>query len=137
MKGKSSKPVIKFSLAPIRRFSEAIKRQTVKDIEEGKCSVLAASRELSVSYKTVYSWIYKYSGYLQKNKILIVEDQSESYKTKELEIKLQKAEAALGRKQMELDFLNKLIDLASAELKLDIKKNFSSHASNGSEINKG
>lgn len=136
MEGKSSKPVIKSNLVPIRKFSEAIRRQTVKDIEEGKCTVLAASRELSVCYQTVYTWIYKYSRYLQKNKILVVEDKSESYKTKELEIKLQKAEAALGRKQMELDFLNKLIELASAELKLDIKKNFSSHASNGTETNK-
>ncbi|MDZ4707780.1 MAG: transposase, partial [Saprospiraceae bacterium] len=136
MEGKGSNLVKKRGLTPIRRFSEVIKRQTVLDIEQGKCSVLEASRELSVSCQTVYTWIYKYSRYLQKNKILVVEDKSESYKTKELEIKLQKAEAALGRKQMELDFLNKLIDLASAELKLDIKKNFSSHASNGTEINR-
>lgn len=136
MEGKLSKPVIKGSLAPVRKFSEAIKKQTVRDIEEGKCTVLSASRELSVCYQTVYTWIYKYSRYLQKNKILVVEDKSENYKTKQLEIKLQKAEAALGRKQMELDFLNKLIELASAELKLDIKKNFSNHASSGTEIDK-
>ena len=53
------------------------------------------------------------------------------YKTKVLETKLREAEAALGRKQMEIDILNKLIELAGAELHIDLKKNFSSPASNG------
>src|SRR5215210_2281406 len=102
------------SLGQVRHFSEAIKKQTVKDIEQGKCTVLEASREISVGLNTVYRWVYKYSGYLQKSKVLMVEDQSEAYKTKALEKKLQETEAALGRKQMELDFLNKLIELAGA-----------------------
>lgn len=33
-------------------------------------------------------------------------------------------QAALGRKQMEIDALKKLIDLASSELKVDLKKSF-------------
>ncbi len=83
--------------------------------------------------QSVYLWVYKYSGYLQKNKVLIVEDKSESYQTKVLEAKLRQAEAALGRKQMEPDLLNKLIELAGAELGVDLKKNFSNPASSGSE----
>ena len=118
-------------LRQLKYFSEPVKRQTVKDIESGKCTVLEASRELIVSQQAVYRWIYKFSGYLQKNKILIVADKSESYKTRELEKKLQAAEAALGRKQMEIDILNKLIELAGRELQMDLKKNFSSPASNG------
>ncbi len=92
---------------------------------------LEASKELGVSQQAVYNWVYKFSGYLQKNKILIVEDKSEGYKTKELERRLREAEAALGRKQMEIDILNKLIELAGAELKMDLKKSFSSRASSG------
>jgi len=124
------------SLRQLKYFSDAVKKQTVKDIECGKCTVLEASRELMVSQQSVYTWIYKFSGYLQKNKILIVADKSERYRTKELEIKLQAAEAALGRKQMELDILNKLIELAGAELQIDLKKNFSSPASNGTAVTK-
>lgn len=95
--------------------------------------MLEASRELLVSIQSVYVWIYKYSGYLQKNKKLVIEDKSESYQTKLLEAKLKEAEAALGRKQMELDLLNKLIELAGAELHVDLKKSFSSRVSNGTE----
>ena len=131
MATKVTKTAGKKSLRPVRQFSEGVKRQTVKDIEQGKCTVLQASRELVVSIQSVYRWVYKYSGYLQKNKKLVVEDKSESYQTKLLEAKLRDAEAALGRKQMELDLLNKLIELAGAELHIDLKKNFSSLVSNG------
>jgi transposase-like protein len=125
------------SLGQLKHFSDVVKKQTVQDIEQGKCTVLEASRELSVSVNSIYQWVYKYSGYLQKGKILMVEDQSEAYKTKALEKKLQEAEAALGRKQMEVDFLNKLIELAGADLKMDLKKNFSNHASNGTGTARG
>jgi transposase-like protein len=68
MATKLGKPAPKKSLRQNRQFSEVVKRQTVKDIEQGKCTVLEASRELSVSIQAVYAWIYKYSGYLQKKK---------------------------------------------------------------------
>ena len=131
MATKVTKTDSKKSFRQMRQFSESVKRQTVKDIEQGKCSVLEASRELVVSIQSVYMWVYKYSGYLQKNKVLVVENDSENYKSKELEKKLLVAEAALGRKQMELDFLNKLIELAGADLHIDLKKSFSNLASNG------
>ena len=137
MSAKVSKPEAKASIRQVKQFSEGVKRQTVKDIEEGKCTVLQASRELSVSLQSVYGWVYKYSGYLRRNKILIVEEKSESYRSKQLEIKLRDAEAALGRKQMELDFLNKLIEIAGQELKMDLKKSFSSPASSGTVPTRG
>ena len=53
---------------------------------------------------------------------MVIEDKSESYRTTELEKRLKEAEAALGRKQMEIDFLNKIIDLANDEYRTDLKK---------------
>ena len=133
MQTKSQK---KHSLLPRRRFSETIKKQVILDIENGKASVLQVSRELGTCQQTVYSWIYKYSRYLVKNRIMVIEDKSESYRTKELEKKLKEAEAALGRKQMEIDFLNKIIEFANEEFKTDIKKKLSNGPSNGSRNTK-
>jgi transposase len=127
----------KSSLNQHRTFSIAIRRQTVKDIEEGKCSVLEASRELSVTAGAVYKWVHLYSRYLSKNKVMVVEDKSESYRSKELEKRLKDAEAALGRKQMEIDFLNKLIEFANEEFKTDLKKNLLNGPSPGSKSTKG
>ena len=62
---------------------------------------------------------------------------SESYKTKELEKKIQELEAALGRKQMEIDFLNKLIDQGKEELGVDLKKKPFTPPSSGSGSTKG
>lgn len=115
-----------------RIFSEQIRKQTVRDIERGKCTVSEAMRELMVSDVSIYKWIEKYSGYSQKNQLLIVENKSESYRSKELEKQLKDVEAALGRKQLEIDFLNKIIEQAGEEYKVDLKKNFSTQVSNGS-----
>jgi transposase len=127
----------KSSLIQHRTFSEAIRKQTVKDIEGGKCSVLEASRELSVTAGAVYKWVHLYSRYLSKNKVMVVEEKSEAYRSKELEKRLHDMEAALGRKQMEIDFLNKIIDLANDEYKTDLKKNLAKDPSDGSRRTKG
>lgn len=131
------KTLRKISIVPTKRFSESIKRKVVSDIENGTASVLQASRELNASQQSIYRWIYRYSRYLAKNKIMVIEDQSESYRTKELEKRLKEAEAALGRKQMEIDFLNKLIEFADEEFKIDIKKNLIKGPSPGSKSGKG
>jgi transposase-like protein len=127
----------KKGLRPRRHFSVGIKKQVVRDIEKGKCTVLEASRELGVSFQTVYVWLYKYSLYLQKNKILIVEDQSEAYRSKDLEKRILELEAVLGRKQMEIDLLNKVIELANGEFKTDLKKSMLKKPLDGSGSTKG
>jgi len=114
-----------------RIFSESIRKQTVKDIEDGRCTVLEASRELQVSDKSIYIWLGRYSRYLGKNKVLIVEEKSEAYRTKQLEQRIKELEAALGRKQLEMDLLNKIIELANEEYRTDLKKNLPGRHSNG------
>lgn len=128
---------VKASLKPHRRFSIQIRKQTVQDIERGKCSVLQASRELQSSPQTIYNWIYLYSRYLQKNQILVVEHKSEAYRSKELEERIKELEAALGRKQLEIEILNKVIELANEEYKTDLKKNLSGPRSSGTGSKKG
>lgn len=120
-----------------RVFSEEIKKQVVRDIERGKCSVTQAKEELGVCGQSIYNWIKHYSRYLQSNKRLVVEDKSEAYRTRELEKRIQELEAALGRKQMEIDLLNKVIDLADESYQTDLKKSLSKKVSNGSGSPKG
>lgn len=128
----------KGNLRASRVFSEALKKKVVKDIESGKATVLQASREYSVSFQAIYQWLNKYSRHLQSSKRIVVEMKSESYKTRELEKRIQELEAALGRKQLEVDFLNKMIELGSEQVGVDIKKKFSTPPFNGSDsTNKG
>ena len=123
----------KAELKPKRVFSVQIRKQVVKDIEAGKCTVLQASRELSVSSQSVYRWIYTYSRYLSKNKVMVVEDESEAYRTQELLKEKERLLAELGKKQLENDILKKIIELAEAEFGVDLKKISDTRSSPGSK----
>jgi transposase len=118
-------------------YSEEFRKQIVKDIESGNCTVLQASREYDINRQTVYNWLYNYSHHLKKNKILVVEQQSEQYKRKELEQKLKDLEAIVGRKQIEIDMLNQLIEIANKEYQTDLKKNILKTSLSGSGSTKG
>lgn len=120
-----------------RVFSIELKRRIVKDIEQGRASISAVCREYSVSNVSVYKWLNQYSSFLQKGVKLVMELSSECYKSKELEKQVKELEAALGRKQIEVEFLEKLIELASKELGVDIKKKSVTSHSTGSKLRKG
>ena len=124
------------SLKPVRFFSAQIKQSVVKDIEDGKCSVSQAGRELSVCPQTIYKWIYRYSRYLQKSKIMVVEDQSEAYRTKELEKRIKELESALGRKGLELEYYKCLVEVTEEHYQVDLKKNFGPTVSKGLDTSK-
>ena len=61
--------------------------------------------------------------------------ESEEQKTKYFMQRVAELERVVGQKQLEVDFLNKLMEIASAELGFDLKKNFSVKVSNGSGPN--
>ena len=126
-----SRSRVKLSLKPRRVFSNNLKKKIVKDIEQGKVNVLGASREYEVSQNSVYNWLKKYSSHLHPSTTLVVQMDSEQYKSKELQKKVAELEAALGRKQMEIDYLNKLIEIAGQDLGIDLKKSTGMPASAG------
>jgi predicted RNase H-like nuclease (RuvC/YqgF family) len=57
---------------------------------------------------------------------------SSQQKVKDLERKVKELESALGRKQIKIDFLEEMMEVAKDELNIDIKKNFSTPQSKGS-----
>jgi transposase len=50
--------------------------------------------------------------------------ESEARKTKLLHSRIAELERIVGQKQIEINFLNELIQTAGAELKVDLKKTF-------------
>jgi len=123
-------------LRPRRIFSDELKKQAVTLIESGKCSVLKVARDNCVSHQAVYGWLNKYSRYLQSGKTIVVQMESEASKTEDLQKRIRELEAALGRKQLEIDFLNKMIDIGKEELGIDLKKKYSTPPSTGSGFTK-
>lgn len=116
-----------------RIFSFALKKEIVRDIEKGKMTVQQTAREYSVTAEAVYRWIEKFSHNLQRGTILVMQKKSEANSKEELLKKIKELEAALGRKQLELEVREKIIEFASEELGVDIKKKYGTGSADTSE----
>lgn len=123
----------KLTLRTQRYFSEEFKKSKVKELVEKQITVTQLSRIYGVTRTAVYQWLYRYSAHHQKKTTLVVEMESESYKTKRLQQQVAELERIIGQKQLEIDFLNKLLEISSEELGFDLKKNFSTKLSNGTD----
>jgi len=105
-----------------RHYSEEFKRELVRLFESGKLSVLQLSRLYGVADNCIYRWIYKYSTFNKKGIRVVEMKKSSTSKFKELEQKVKELERLLGQKQIKIDFLEELIEVAKDELNIDIKK---------------
>jgi transposase-like protein len=115
-----------------RKFSDEFKRSLVKDFESGKFSVYQLEKLHGIANPTIYSWIYKFSNFNEKGYRVIEMKDSAVNKLKALEKKIKELEQAVGQKQIKIDYLEKMMDIAKDELNIDIKKNFSTQQSSGS-----
>jgi transposase-like protein len=122
----------KLEIRERRIFSEDLKRKAVKELVCKRSTVKQLMAEYQVSAQTVYRWLYKYSPYHDGKCTLVVQMKSEETKNNELRQRLAELERIVGQKQLEIDFLNKLLEIGSSELGFDLKKNFSVPRSNGS-----
>jgi len=120
-----------------RVFSEHLKLEAVKEFESGKKTIKEISEYYNLSHQAVYKWIYKYSEYNSKLLQVVEMKDSQGYKIKNLEAQVKELEQALGRKQMNIDYLEKMIELAKVQYNIDIKKNSDTPPCGGSKtINK-
>lgn len=105
-----------------RTYSEEFKRQVVQDFESGQFSVLQLEKLHGISNVSIYNWIYKFSTFNEKGSRIVEMKESSTQKLKELQIRVKELEAIVGRKQISIDYLEKMIDIAKDEFEIDIKK---------------
>jgi transposase-like protein len=119
-------------LKSTRSFSEDFKKQKVHEIVTKKTTVHEVSKLYEIWPQIIYRWIHKYSSDHPKQAKIVVEMESESQKALFYKEKVAELERLIGQKQIQLDFMEQLIELASEELDVDLKKNFSSKLLSGS-----
>lgn len=115
-----------------RYFSEDFKKKKVREIEQNVATVVQVAREYRVSRAAVYNWVYKYSWMRKKGLKQVVEATSDTVKITRLKEEIREMERLVGEKQIKIDFLEKMIELAEREYGIDIKKKRSSAPSSGS-----
>jgi len=108
-----------------RVFSESFKRKKVFEMESRQTRPIDVSREYDVSLSSIYKWLNKY-GMKNKDKPerIIVESKSDTKQLLELRKRVAELERMVGQKQIQLDFKEKMIELAEEHYKVDIKKKF-------------
>ena len=123
----------KVNLNKRRIFNESFKKNRVKEYETGKLTVLEISRLYGIAFQTIYIWIYKYSRYNKKSLKIVEYKDSHANRVKQLQDRIKELERIVGQKQINIDYLEKMIELAKSEMGIDVKKNFDSTPSSGSD----
>lgn len=108
-----------------RNFSEDFKKGIVSSFEKGEFSVLQLEKLYGVKNGIIYTWIYKYSKFNEKGCRIVEMESSSQHKLKELSKKVKELEQMVGQKQIAIEYLEKMIELAKTDLNIDIKKNYS------------
>jgi len=119
-----------------RRYSDDFKRSLVSDFEKGNYSVPQLERLHNIPNTTIYNWIYKFSTFNEKGFRVIEMKESSTTKLRQLEQRIKDLEQIVGRKQIKIDYLEKMIDIAKEEFDIDIKKKHNTPQSTGSEKTK-
>lgn len=115
-----------------REFSEQIRRKAVKEFRSGKYTAKELADLYHCSTQTIYRWIWKYSPADSPGINVVEMSESTDQKVKDLRKKIAELEQIVGQKQIKVDFLEKMVELAESEYDLDLKKNSSGKPSHGS-----
>jgi transposase len=111
-----------------RRFSEAFRRQRVLDIEQGLLTVSETRRIYAVSSSSIYRWLHMYSNTCKHKTRIVVEQESEEHRSKQLLARVAELERTVGQKQLHIEVLERLVDDATTNLGEDWKKNSCPHS---------
>ena len=120
----------------IRKYSLEFKKSLVLSFEKGEFSVPQLEKLYNISNASIYSWVYKYSTFNEKGCRIVEMNNSSKNKLKELSKKVKELEQMVGQKQIAIEYLEKMIELAKTDLNIDIKKNYSLPPSTGSNLTK-
>jgi len=107
-----------------RFFNEDFKRSKVSEIDRNILTIAELCKQHQVTRSAVYKWVYKYSQMRKREHKQVIEPESETRKVLLLKQEVSELQRVIGEKQLKMDFLEKVIDLAEKEYGLDIKKKF-------------
>lgn len=107
-----------------RTFSVAFKQEKVQQIEQKQVTVHQLSKLYGVTRSAIYKWVRLYGSFKQKGERIVVEKESEGKRTAELLKKVAELEQLIGQKQVEVEYLKKVVEFGSELTKTDIKKKY-------------
>jgi transposase-like protein len=113
----------------IIRYSSAFKSKVVSEIERGKHTLTSAQRIYDIGGKcTIRKWVLSLGKNHLLGKVVRVESIDERSKLRQLEKDKQLLESALANEHLRVLALENMLELASVEMGLDLKKKYATKA---------
>ena len=122
-----------FHTRPRRVFSKELKKKLVEEIEFKRISIRDVVNLYQVSSRSVYIWLRNYSSIHNTGTQMVVESDSKETRIDKLLARISELERSFGKKQLEVEYLNKVIEICSDELGYDVKKKSTTMQSSGTE----
>ncbi|MGA2298436.1 MAG: transposase [FCB group bacterium] len=116
-----------------RIFSGELKKKLVEQIELKKLKVRDVVNLYQVTETSVYRWLNEYSAFKRTGAKMMMESESHETKVDKLLDRISELERNVGKKQLEIEFLDKVIEMCSEELGYDVKKKCTTMQLNGTE----
>ena len=116
-----------------RIFSSEIKKKLVEQIELKKLTIKEVVSLYQTTGTSVYRWIKEYSTLKRNGTKMVIESESHEKKVSKLIERISDLERNVGRKQLEIEFLDKVISICSDELGYDVKKKCTTMQLNGTD----
>ncbi len=108
-----------------KRYSEAFKRQVVRDLERGRITAVEVARKYGVTGgETIRGWLRRYGTGRVAGKKAKRQASVDSRKVLVLERQKRDLEQAVARLSVEKTALESLIEEAQAHLGVELKKTF-------------
>lgn len=101
---------------------EEVKRRIVQEIESGRMSQSEAARAYGLSRLSIHKWLKEYGKLQYRTSVVEIVMKDEQDKIRELQ-------QALADAHLKIRLYDKMLELAGKEYKADLKKNFSTQAS--------
>ncbi len=116
---------------PIRRYSEAFKKQVVREYEEGAAASGLRGKYGIKGRSTINTWVKKYGREGSRYKLMVIQKPAEQQRVKELEKRVQELEHALAQVMLEKLMLASLVEVIEAEEGPGVKKNIGRQSLSG------
>lgn len=108
----------------VLRYSLAFKQKVVSEIESGKLTVSRAGKVYDITgHGTINTWLRQLGKSHLLNRVVRIQMKGEQDKMQLLKKRVQELESALASAHLKNLYLETLIDVASKETGIDIKKN--------------
>lgn len=127
----------KMEKIPLRRYSEAFKKQVVREYEAG-----AAANSLREKYgikgrSTISHWLKKYGREGSRYQLMVIQKPEEQEQVKQLKKRVQELEKAVAQLTLDKLMLESLVAVIEAETGEEVKKNIEPPPLNGRSSKRG